>query len=255
MNKIETIKEQVSIREILSHYGYAPNSAGFISCPIHTEKTASMKVYDKTNKLKCFGCGANLDVIDFVKCMNNASAKEAISIIDNMFSLALTKPLTQKEKKQIQAKYEIREKELKKAKELEKFRALLSSKIIKVKRLYENAYWLLRTNLDSDKAINSAIYFAYRIGELQWLYFFINEIPQEDREFKYIYGEQIIKTLRKFYKKEFVIMTRNEIYELATASDKGDWRTYSQIKNMLDEQLSPEEYSKFCARLADILEV
>lgn len=42
-----------------------PNRAGFISCPFHTEKSASCKLY-KDNRFHCFGCQADGDVIDFV---------------------------------------------------------------------------------------------------------------------------------------------------------------------------------------------
>lgn len=50
-------------------------------------------------------------------------------------------------------------------------------------------------------------------------------------------------------------MTRKDIYKLARESPNGDWRTYSKLKNMLDEVLSTEQYAEFCTRLAEILEV
>lgn len=50
-------------------------------------------------------------------------------------------------------------------------------------------------------------------------------------------------------------MTRQEIYELAQCAEKGNWRTYSKLKSMLDERLSTDDYAEFCTRLAEILEV
>ena len=42
----ETIKQQYSMRDVLSRYGMVPNRAGFINCPFHPkDRTASMKIY------------------------------------------------------------------------------------------------------------------------------------------------------------------------------------------------------------------
>lgn len=71
----DEIKEKYSMEEIVGRYGYRPNRAGFISCPFHKEKTASMKIY-KTSYY-CFGCGANGDVFTFVQHMEHISFKEA----------------------------------------------------------------------------------------------------------------------------------------------------------------------------------
>lgn len=60
----ETIKQQNSMRDVLSRYGMVPNRAGFIRCPFHKEKSASCKIYD--DSFYCFGCGIGGDVFDFV---------------------------------------------------------------------------------------------------------------------------------------------------------------------------------------------
>lgn len=42
----EEIKQQNSMRDVLSRYGMVPNRAGFINCPFHRkDRTASMKIY------------------------------------------------------------------------------------------------------------------------------------------------------------------------------------------------------------------
>lgn len=74
MNSDE-IKETYSMRDILSRYGIQPNRAGFICCPFHKEKTASMKIYP--DSYYCFGCGEHGDVFDFVQKMDNLSFREA----------------------------------------------------------------------------------------------------------------------------------------------------------------------------------
>ena len=71
----DEIKQSVSMREVVEQYGYHPNRAGFISCPFHKEKTASMKVYK--DSVYCFGCGRSGDIFTFVQQMDGCSFKEA----------------------------------------------------------------------------------------------------------------------------------------------------------------------------------
>lgn len=72
---VDEVKSEYTMRDILRRYGLEPDRAGFIRCPFHNEKTASMKIYPK--KFKCFGCGAGGDVIDFVSMMENCDFKTA----------------------------------------------------------------------------------------------------------------------------------------------------------------------------------
>lgn len=71
----EEIKAAYSMRDVLERYGIQPNRSGFIRCPFHKEKTASMKIYK--DSYYCFGCGAHGDVFDFVSAMDNLSFREA----------------------------------------------------------------------------------------------------------------------------------------------------------------------------------
>ena len=65
----EEIKDLYSMKDILERYGLQkPNRAGFICCPFHKEKTASMKIYKRD--FNCFGCGANGDIFTFVMLMD-----------------------------------------------------------------------------------------------------------------------------------------------------------------------------------------
>ena len=70
----EEIKEKYSMTDILLRYGIRPNRSGFVSCPFHKEKTASMKVYK--DSYYCFGCGASGDIFTFVQDMDNLTFKE-----------------------------------------------------------------------------------------------------------------------------------------------------------------------------------
>ncbi len=71
----EEIKKTYSMRDILLHYGFRPNRSGFIRCPFHKEKTASMKIYK--DSYYCFGCGASGDIFDFVCRMDNLTFRAA----------------------------------------------------------------------------------------------------------------------------------------------------------------------------------
>lgn len=72
---IEEVKAFYSMRDVVDLYGLRPNRAGFICCPFHGEKTASMKIYDRS--YHCYGCGAHGDVIDFVAGMDRCGFEEA----------------------------------------------------------------------------------------------------------------------------------------------------------------------------------
>ena len=59
------------------------NRGGFAICLLHKEKTASLKVYDKTNTWHCFGCNASGDSIDLVQKLRDLEFIEAVKILIN----------------------------------------------------------------------------------------------------------------------------------------------------------------------------
>ena len=84
---VQTIKDRLTMRDVLEHYGYQPNRANFICCPFHREKTPSMKIFK--SDFHCFGCGANGDVISFVQKLFNLSFPDTLKKIDFDFGLNL----------------------------------------------------------------------------------------------------------------------------------------------------------------------
>ena len=84
---VQTIKDRLTMREVLLHYGYEPNRTKFICCPFHNEKTPSMKIYQKD--FHCFGCGEHGDIISFVGKLFNLDFKETLKKIDIDFCLNL----------------------------------------------------------------------------------------------------------------------------------------------------------------------
>ena len=87
LNVVQTIKDRLTMREVLLQYGYEPNKKGFVCCMFHNEKTPSMKIFEKD--YHCFGCGENGDVITFVQKLFNLSFPDTLKKIDIDFGLNL----------------------------------------------------------------------------------------------------------------------------------------------------------------------
>lgn len=81
----EEIKQEYSMGEIVGRYGLMPNRSGYIPCPFHKEKTASMKIYAKD--YHCFGCGENGDIFDFIQRMENITFPEAFRSLGGTYGV------------------------------------------------------------------------------------------------------------------------------------------------------------------------
>jgi DNA primase (bacterial type) len=79
------------MREALEHYEPRKVVRSFCSCPLHSEKTASFKIFDDTNSFYCFGCGAGGDVIKFVSLLFKLNYSESMRKIDTDFCMGLFK--------------------------------------------------------------------------------------------------------------------------------------------------------------------
>ena len=89
MNEADKIKQSLTMQEVAAHYGFYPNRSGYIPCPFHNEKTASLKIYDGQGGWHCFGCHRGGSVIDFVAEMEGLSFGVACRKIDDVFHLGL----------------------------------------------------------------------------------------------------------------------------------------------------------------------
>lgn len=87
MIDLDAIKRNANILTVLSVYGIYPDAKGFINCIVHREKTASMKVYERTNTLYCYGCHVKLDVLDLVMEMEHCTLYEAAARVDAICGL------------------------------------------------------------------------------------------------------------------------------------------------------------------------
>lgn len=85
----EIIKQTLSMHDVAGRYGFEPNRAGFICCPFHQDKTASLKVYDEPGRgWHCFGCNKGGSVVDFVMHLFNLDYKQAIMRMSFDFGFA-----------------------------------------------------------------------------------------------------------------------------------------------------------------------
>lgn len=77
----EDIKTQVDCREFAERIGLRVNGKGFCCCPIHGEKTASLRIYPNGRGWYCFGCHKGGDVISLAQAVWGVSFKDAINQI------------------------------------------------------------------------------------------------------------------------------------------------------------------------------
>lgn len=81
--EIAEIKAQLTINQVLDHYGLKADKNNRLCCPFHDDKTPSMQVYPETNTVHCFSSncklhGKAIDVIDFILHQEGISKHEAI---------------------------------------------------------------------------------------------------------------------------------------------------------------------------------
>lgn len=87
----QVIRDSVTMDQILSLYGYK-TKRGFMKCPFHGEKTASLKVYENSRGWHCYGCERGGSVIDFVKEHEGCDFRTAVKAIDEALHLHLMDP-------------------------------------------------------------------------------------------------------------------------------------------------------------------
>ena len=80
MYDLDRIREAVTMREALAHYGITMERGGFAPCPFHNDRHPSMKVYPGDRGYYCFVCHEGGDVLHFIQKMENSSFGEAVRV-------------------------------------------------------------------------------------------------------------------------------------------------------------------------------
>lgn len=89
MEAAPIIKRTVTSRQIVEHYGFKPDRGGYLCCPFHGEKTASLKVHK--SGWYCYGCHEGGDAIEFVRLYERCRFAQAVAKVDMYFNLGLVK--------------------------------------------------------------------------------------------------------------------------------------------------------------------
>ena len=124
------IKDQISTRDVVEHYGFKVNRQGMMRCPFHDDKIPSMKV-DKN--FICFGCQEKGDVISF------ASKLFGLSQYDTAQKLIVEMGLSVTEKKGKQAKPGTSNR----AKRERLERDLFELAVMRIYNVYCDCFWLM----------------------------------------------------------------------------------------------------------------
>jgi len=82
------IESKIKLEQLVNHLGFKPNHAGFISCPGHSDRTPSLKLYFTDNRFKCYQCGEGGGVIRFYMLYKRCSMKDAIKALMTIFKLS-----------------------------------------------------------------------------------------------------------------------------------------------------------------------
>lgn len=75
----DEIKATLTVRDVLGRNGIKVSRNGFVSCPFHAEKTASMKIYP--DSFYCFGCGVSGDIFDMEMQLNGCNFRTAFELL------------------------------------------------------------------------------------------------------------------------------------------------------------------------------
>jgi DNA primase len=103
--EIPEIKKQLSILEVLAHYGLKPDRNKMLHCPFHNDKTPSMQAYPEKGLVYCHSTnckngGRHLDQIEVIQqkesCTKHEAILKAVSLLTG-HATTTTKPTTMQE--------------------------------------------------------------------------------------------------------------------------------------------------------------
>jgi len=96
----EEIHANVSIVDVLSHYGYRVHSGGghrkqSFSCDLHgdgKDSRPSAVVYPETGTFYCFACGKPRDALDLIQIKEQVTFVQAVAILNKRYGLKIRLP-------------------------------------------------------------------------------------------------------------------------------------------------------------------
>ena len=127
--------------------GLNPNQAGFCKCPVHGEKTGSMKLYPGQRGWYCFGCHTGGSVIDLVMACCGLDMKAAISMLNDEFNLGL--PVGHEATREQEE--EARKRQAEREAERKRREAILAEQEKMYDRYYDVGYLIGQYELDAEE--------------------------------------------------------------------------------------------------------
>ena len=88
-DKLQLIKQQVSMFDVARMTGLDVNRQGMCCCPFHGEAEPSFKIYPKDRGWHCFGCNESGDIFDYMMKRFGLRLQDAAAQIDTMFGLGV----------------------------------------------------------------------------------------------------------------------------------------------------------------------
>jgi DNA primase len=96
---IKDIKAQLTITQVLEHYGLKADRNNKLCCPFHEDKSPSLQIYPQTNTYCCFSasCTAKTgDAIQFIQLKENCTKHEALTKATALLTNQIVQPTTAK---------------------------------------------------------------------------------------------------------------------------------------------------------------
>lgn len=84
--------QKASFIDIVSKYVSLNESRNIFkgNCPFHQDSTNSFMISPAKKIFKCFGCGQEGGVIEFIMLIENKSVEDSIALLKNQFGLKIS---------------------------------------------------------------------------------------------------------------------------------------------------------------------
>ena len=88
---IQTVKERSDIVEVIGSFIQVKRAGRNFQalCPFHNEKSPSFNISTDNQFFHCFGCGANGDVISFMRMHENVDFVDAVKILADRYGVVI----------------------------------------------------------------------------------------------------------------------------------------------------------------------
>ncbi|NCD06400.1 MAG: hypothetical protein EOL97_09790 [Spirochaetia bacterium] len=214
MTKCEIILQQVKMSDLLERYGIYPKQNKKYYCIFHNDHNPSATISKEDKWFKCWSCGVNVNVIDFVAKKENCDRSTAIKIINGMFNLGLDGELTLQQKEELRKKKEETERQRKRK---EWWRKFIISKLCEISdwlRVWEQVErethptrGEIKNNAWKEK--NEDLFFQ-SLKQQHWLNWLYDRVCNNDNdlcgEYDYLYGFTNKEVLNNLYLKKIEII-------------------------------------------------